>query len=93
MASKWTTRRPPLRLYCSWDGNNIDELRTKRPDWTFTENPDGTLHASNTNGEFGDISQGQWFCEDAVYDGDPTLTDQVQDAPGPGLVSFDLTGE
>lgn len=95
MAQKWTTRRPPMRLYTSWDGDNIAELEAAWPEWSFTANLNGTLHVSSTEGQIqGDIELGTWFTYDGAYETDPTLTTEVQDAPDPGvsgLVSFDLT--
>lgn len=93
MALKWTTRRPPLRLYGSWEGDNLAELEGAFPTWTFQVNPNGTLHASDGRGFDGDLNEGDWFCYDAVYEQDPTLTDEVQEAPGPGPVSFNLTAD
>ncbi len=94
MEVKWTTRRPPLRLYGSWDGDNLAELQAAFPSWTFEVNQDGTLHARSYWGEFdADLPVGMWFTEDGSTEGDPTLTNEVQEAPGPGLVSYDLTAD
>lgn len=98
MAQKWTIRRPPIRLYTSWDGDNLAELEAAWPTWTFTVNLNGTLHARSESGEFtGDLPVGMWFTYDAAYDsGDPTLGVEVQeiDEPGPsGLISFTITND
>ena len=91
MAHKWTTRRPPLRLYGSWEGDNLTELQAAFPDWTFSINPDGKLHQVLPSGQQRNLKVGTWFTTDFTYQVDPTTTEQVQDAPGPGLVSVNLT--
>jgi hypothetical protein len=97
MTLKWTTRRPPLRLYGSWDGDNIAELQGAFPDWTFEENQDGTLHVRSFWGDLDtDLPVGYWFTTDGTYEVDPTTTNEVQAAPDPGqsgLVSYDLTAD
>ena len=98
MTTKWTARRPPIRLYGSWDGDNLVELETLFPEWTFSVNLDGSLLAESPPGvEFsGDVQVGHWFTTDGYSEGDPTLTDEVQEAPEPGpsgLVSYDITAD
>jgi hypothetical protein len=94
MAVKWTARRPALRLYGSWDGDNVAELEDAFPDWSFTVNQDGSLHTVSATGELdADLPVGTWFTHDATYDVDPTTTAQVQEAPGPGPVSFTITAD
>lgn len=98
MAQMWTTRRPQLRLYTSWDGDNLAELEAAWPDWTFSVNLDGTLNAASESGEFNDpaMAVGTWFTRDGSYEQDPTLTTTVQEAPTPGpsgLVSYTVTAD
>lgn len=94
MAQTWTTRRPQLRLYASWDGDNLAELEAAWPTWTFTVRPNGDLHVRSESGEFdGDLEEGTWFTYDGSYEQDPTLTSEVQEAPGPGLVSYTVTAD
>lgn len=92
MAVKRTTRRPVLRTFGKWEGNNVAELEAAFPGWVFTENLDGTLHATDGQGFDGDLQQGWWFSYDSVYEDDAQLAEQTQDVPS-GVVSFDLTGE
>lgn len=91
MTLKWLTRRPILRLWGSWDGDNLSELEAAFPNWTFTANQDGTLHIQSGEVD-GNIPQGAWFTDDLTSDVDPT-TWIFQDAPGPGPVVYDLTAE
>jgi hypothetical protein len=97
LGTKWTIQRPQLRLYCSWDGDNLAEVQTAFPDWTFQVNGDGSLHARDPHGMFNtDVEVGTWFTSDAMYSSDPTTTNEVQQAPSPGvsgLVSYDLTAD
>jgi hypothetical protein len=97
MAQMWTCSRPRMRLYTSWDGTNLAELEAAWPEWTFSVNQDGTLHAQSP-GEFFDpaMAVGTWFTYDASSEGDPTLTSSVQAAPTPGpsgLMSFTVTAD
>jgi len=91
---QWTTRRPILRKYTKWTGDNLAELEAEWPEWTFEVNLDTSLHARSEYGEFdGELPVGTWFTYDDSWDVDPLTTERVQAAPGPGLTSFTITAD